>query len=82
MSTPEGCVGGRLKSSKKMKIRRKGKRGTAFKRRSVPPSRMLSDDKSDGPASAAPPPHHLPSFTNPTFQGPSSIFYAKNLSSF
>lgn len=69
MSTPEGCVGGRLKSSKKMKIRRKGKRGTAFKRRSVPPSRMLSDDKSDGPASAAPPPHHLTSFTNPTFQG-------------
>ncbi|KAF9673467.1 hypothetical protein SADUNF_Sadunf10G0027400 [Salix dunnii] len=68
VSTPEGCVGGRLKSSKKMKMRRKGKKGTAFKRRSVPPSRMLSDDKSDGPASSAPP-LHLPSFTNPTFQG-------------
>ncbi|KAJ6323715.1 hypothetical protein OIU76_011081 [Salix suchowensis] len=65
VSTPEGCVGGRLKSSKKMKMRRKGKKSTAFKRRSVPTSRMLSDDKSDGPASSGPP----PSFTNPTFQG-------------
>ena len=71
MSTPEGCVGGRLKSSKKMKIRRKGKKGTAFKRRSVSSSRMLSDDNSEGPASA-PPPLHRTSFTNPTFQGPSS----------
>ncbi|XP_073268147.1 uncharacterized protein [Populus alba] len=67
VSTPEGCVGGRLKSSKKMKIRRIGKKGTAFKRRSVSSSRMLSDDNSEGPASAAPPLHRT-SFTNPTFQ--------------
>eukprot|EP00257_Ricinus_communis_P016994 XP_015575322.1 uncharacterized protein LOC8287053 [Ricinus communis] len=67
VSTPEGCVGGRLRSSKKKT--RKKKKGI---RRRV--SSRLSDHGSlDRPSSAVPPaaapPDHLSSFSNPTFQG-------------
>lgn len=67
VSTQEGCVGGRLRSSKKKT--RKKKKGT---KRRVPS--VLSDgslDKFDTPDSvaAAPPDHCLP-FSNPTFHGP------------
>ncbi|XP_065860920.1 uncharacterized protein [Euphorbia lathyris] len=68
VSAPEGCVGGRLRSSKK-KLRKKRK---AIKKRV---SSRLSDgsiDFLDRPsfASALPPDHNnLSSFSNPTFQG-------------
>lgn len=53
MSTPKSCVGGRARSSKRRKNRTRRK---IHKKRAVSSSRL-----SDG--------SHLPSFTNPTFQG-------------
>lgn len=55
VSTPKSCVGGRVRSSKRRKNRTRRK---IHKKRAVSSSRL-----SDG--------SHLPSFTNPTFQGPS-----------
>lgn len=67
VSTPERCVGGRLRSSKK-KTRKKRK---GIKRRV---SSKLSDgrlDAFDRPASVAvAPADHRSSFSNPTFHGP------------
>lgn len=61
MSTPEGCVGGRLRSSKNKTRKR---RRAVFKQRV--PSRLSerSQDKVDRP------PTSDRSYNNPTFQGP------------
>lgn len=59
MSTPKSCVGGRVRSSKRRKNRTRRK---IHKKRVVSSSSRLSDGSFD---------IRLPSFTNPTFQGPS-----------
>ena len=65
VSRPEGCVGPKLRSSKK----KNRKRRKSFKKRVSSRLSEASPDKVDG---SAPPDHHS-SFTNPTFQGVSFL---------
>ena len=62
VSTPQGCVGGRLRSSKK----KNRKRRKSFKTRVSSRLSARSQDKVDR---SAPLDRHS-SFNNPTFQGP------------
>lgn len=74
VSTPEGCVGVRLSSSKKARKRR---RGGLNRRVSSRLSKTSSDKTADRPSSAD------RSFTNPTFQGLAfllSLLYMHTLS--
>ncbi|KDP21258.1 hypothetical protein JCGZ_21729 [Jatropha curcas] len=70
VSTPEGCVGGRLRSKKKTRKKRKGIRRRVSSRLS---DGSLDNNKFDRPLSsvsaAAVPPDHRSSFSNTTFQG-------------
>lgn len=63
VSTPKGCVGARLKSSKKKKSR---KRKKSFKKGV---SARLSEESLDKVDRPAPLDRHS-AFTNPAFQGP------------
>ncbi|XWS68897.1 hypothetical protein CRYUN_Cryun04dG0133100 [Craigia yunnanensis] len=67
VSRPEGCVGPRLRSSKK----KNHKRRKSFKKRA---SSRLSEASFDNVDRPAPPDHHS-SFTNPTFQGSEELWF-------
>ncbi|XVE92543.1 hypothetical protein REPUB_Repub01dG0106500 [Reevesia pubescens] len=68
VSRPEGCVGPKLRSSKK----KNRKRRKSFKKKE---SSRLSQASSDKVGHRSAPPDHQSSFTNPTFQGSEELWF-------